>query len=316
MSINWIWSSNDTAGVTPMIGDQLVETDDTRLRIRNPWVASSAATGKVYASVLVGGTGAATCFFLAEIYGKPKFDYAFLISMASLAVFVSFMLAISLRIIKNESDFIFDRSAKQVYYRERRRLVAGNWRSAVAGQQSKVEFTGRAVVVMHSLILRMQAESVSHCGTKSSPVSLFVSVESNAPTEASEMYVGQVWEFIRIFMDEGPGKLPEPGESNWWNRPNVRIFLTPAEALRHYVPWRTGEPNELQGKSNWLLPLWLVFFPYNMFCALCWYAVCRVMKVQGMPPPMHFAGSENPDSSRISDQKKPLDESRGLIARR
>lgn len=278
-----------------MVGDQLVNIDDTRLRIRNPWVASSALTGKMYASALVGGTAVATCFFLTEIYGKPRFDYAFLISMASLTVFVLLMLAISVRVIKNESDFIFDRSAKMVYYRDRTRVVAGDWSSAIGGQNSKVAFTGRAVVVMHSLMLRMQAESISVCGKGSSPVSLFVSIESNAPTESLEVYVAQVWEFIRIFMDDGPDWLPEPGESNWWNRPNVRICLTPAEALRHYVPWRTGEPNEMQGKSNWLLPLWLVLFPYNMFCALCWYAVCRVMRVQGMPPPMHVTGSERTD---------------------
>lgn len=98
--------------------------------------------------------------------------------------------------------------------------------------------------------------------------------------------------------------MPAPGESNWWNRPNVRICLTPAEALRHYVPWRTGEPNEMQGKSNWLLPLWLVFFPYNMFCALCWYAVCRILKVRGMPPPMHVMGSEYRERVLNTKEKK------------
>lgn len=300
MAIDWIWLSNDSAGVLPAVGDQLVSMDRAFLRIRNPWIADSAMMGKLHASAVIGGGVAAACYFTAAALGYAWFSYGLLITVASVWIFMVLVLVIRVRMIKNLSDFLFDRSSRKVYYRQHRQVVSGDWCSATAGHQSEVEFTGRAVVVVHSLIIRMQAESASMGNAETKPVSLFVSIESNAPTEASEIYVGQVWEFIRIFMDEGPDKLPEPGESNWWNRPNVRIYLTPAEALRHYVPWRTGEPNELQGKSSWLLPLWLVFFPYNMFCALCWYAVCRVMKVQGMPPSMHVTGSENPDSRRHS----------------
>jgi len=311
MSINWIWSSKDSAGVEPRIGEQLVSIDNARLRMRNPWVANSAQMGKIYASVLIGGTAAATLFFLSEVYGKPRLDYGFLISVALVIAFISLMLGVSVRVIKNESDFLFDRSTKRVFYRGRGRVIAGDWDSTVGGQQSKVEFTGKSVVVMHSLLLRMQAESSSLDGVTSLPVSLFVSIESNAPTEPFEIYIAQVWEFIRIFMDEGPDKLPEPGESSWWNSPNLRICLTPAQALRHYVPWRTGEPNEMQGKSNWLLPLWLISFPYNMFCALCWYAVCRVLKVRGMPPPVHVMGSEYRERVPDSKVKKSPSTNRG-----
>lgn len=86
-------------------------------------------------------------------------------------------------------------------------------------------------------------------------------------------------------MDEGPDRLPKPAGSNWWFSPYHRICLTPTEAWRHYVPWRTGESGEMQGKKYWLLPLWLVFFPYNMLSALCWYLVCRVFDVRSAPPP-------------------------------
>ncbi len=316
MAIDWIWLSKDSAGELPAIGDQLVSMDRGFLRIRNPWIADSAMMGKLHASAVIGCGVAAACYFMAAALGYAWFSYGLLITVASVWIFMLLVLVMRVRMIKNSSDFVFDRSSKKVYYRQRGQIISGDWSSATAGHQSEVEFTGRAVVVVHSLIIRMQAESTSIGNAVTKPVSLFVSIESNEPTEPFEIYVAQVWEFVRIFMDKGPDELPEPGKSSWWNSPNVRICLTPAEALCHYLPWRTGEPNEMQGKSNWLLPLWLVFFPYNMFCALCWYVVCRVMKVQGMPPPMHFAGSENPDSSRISDQKKPLDESRGLIARR
>lgn len=53
---------------------------------------------------------------------------------------------------------------------------------------------------------------------------------------------------------------------------------------------RTGEPGELQGKKKWLLPMWFVLFPYNMFAALCWCAVCRVFNVRGAPPPPEAFG--------------------------
>ncbi|MCG8296635.1 hypothetical protein MID08_27720, partial [Pseudomonas entomophila] len=57
------------------------------------------------------------------------------------------------------------------------------------------------------------------------------------------------------------------------------------EAWRHYAPWRTGEPGEMQGKKNWQLPFWAVLFPYNFGLALCWYGVCQLFNVRAAPPP-------------------------------
>ncbi|CAB3885549.1 hypothetical protein LMG26691_03714 [Achromobacter animicus] len=298
MAIDWIWSSKDSAGVLPAIGDQLVSMDRGVLRIRNPWIADSAMMGKLHASAVIGGGLAAACYFMAAALGYAWFSYGLLITVASVWVFMVLVLVMRVRMIKNLSDFVFDRSSGKVYYRQRGQVISGDWRSATAGHQSEVEFTGRAVVVVHSLIIRMQAETTSVGSAETKPVSLFVSIESNAPTEPFEIYVAQIWEFVRIFMDKGPDELPEPGESSWWNSPNVRICLTPAEALRHYLPWRTGEPNEMQGKSNWLLPLWFVFFPYNMFCALCWYSACQMLKVQGLPPPVPDGGRDEAMASR------------------
>lgn len=297
MSIDWMWSRKDSAGVQPAIRDQLVSVDRKQLRIRSPWVADSALMGKMHSSALIGGMIIAICIFVDDFYDDARFDYALLVLSIVLLLWVSLMLMLRVRMIKTISDVVFDRDRRRVCCTEYGRVISGDWNSVVGGHQSEWEFTGRAVIVLHSLMLRMQAESVKVGGDESKPVSMFVSIESNEPTEPTVLYVGQIWEFIRIFMEEGSDKLPEPGESSWWNSPNVRIFLTPAEALRHYVPWRTGEPNERQGKSNWLLPQWFVLFPYNMFCALCWYAVCRVLKVRGMPPPVHM-GFENRDSSR------------------
>lgn len=287
MSIDWIWSREDRAVFQPAIGDQLVSVDLNRLQIRNPWVADSALMGKMHSSALFAGLAIAICIFVQDFNEGLQVDYALLLVVFLSLGWVALMLILRVRMIKSISDFVFDSADRKVYCREFGRVISGDWDSVVGGHQSEMEFTGRAVIVVHSLILRMRAESVKPGGVESKPVSMFVSIESNEPTEPFVLYVGQIWEFIQIFMEEGPEKLPQPAESNWWNSPNVRICLTPAEAFRHYVPWRTGEPNEMQGKSNWLLPLWLVFFPYNMFCALCWYAVCRVLKVQGMPPPVH-----------------------------
>lgn len=298
MSIDWIWSCKDSAGVQPAIGDQLVSVDNNHLRIRNPWVADCALMGKMHSSAFFCGLAIAICIFVDDYNDGVRFDYALLVASIVLLAWVCLMLMLRVRMIKNISDVVFDRDSGRVSCIEYGRVISGDWGSVAGGHQSEWEFTGRSVILLHSLMLRMRAESVKPGGVESKPVSLFVSIESNEPTEPFVLYLAQVWEFIRIFMDEGPGKLPDPGESSWWNSPNVRIYLTPAQALRHYVPWRTGEPNEMQGKSNWLLPLWLVFFPYNMFCALCWYAVCRMFKVQGMPPPVPGMRRDEPPASR------------------
>ncbi|KPM58003.1 hypothetical protein HB4184_26995 [Pseudomonas putida] len=110
-------------------------------------------------------------------------------------------------------------------------------------------------------------------------------VDSNEPTESDVRHVAEVWEYLRHFMAHGPDKLPPPGEPNWWHKPLHAICLTPAEAWRHYAPWRTGEPGEMQGKKNWQLPFWAVLFPYNLTVAICWYFICKLFNVRAAPPP-------------------------------
>lgn len=289
MATDWIWSSNDSAGVPPAIGDQLVSIDDACLRIRNPWTVESASSGKQYAAALVVTISGFLGYFLAVLLGSAILSYVLLFCLFLISLFFFLMLALSVSFIKTRSDIIFSRLDKRVSYRDRRRVISGAWNSAIGGMVSKSEFTGAGVIVTHSLIIKMPIESIKPEMKGKRLESLFVSTESNQPIDPRVLYVAQVWEFIRLFMDEGPKKLPKPAESNWWLAPDHRIYLTPAEAWRRYVPWRNGQPNEAQGKNNWLLPLWLLLFPYNMFCALCWYAACRVLKVQAAQPPIPTA---------------------------
>lgn len=289
MATDWIWSSKDGAGVRPAIGDQLVSIDNAYLRIRNPWTVESASSGKQYAAGLVAALIGLTTYLLSALARQAMFDYVLTLCIFLIAIFFFLMLALSVSFIKTRSDIIFSRLDKRVSYSYRRRVISGAWNSAVGGMVSKSEFTGAGVIVTHSLIIKIPVESVKPEMKGKKPESLFVSTESNQPTDPRVLYVAQVWEFIRLFMDEGPDKLPKPAESNWWLAPDYRLYLTPAEAWRRYVPWRNGQPNEAQGKNNWLLPLWLLLFPYNMFCALCWYAACRALKVQAAQPPIPTA---------------------------
>lgn len=289
MAIDWIWSSNDSAGVPPAIGDQLVSVDNACLRLRNPWTVESASSGKQYAAALAVTFSGFFGYFLAVLFGSAILSYVLIFCLFLISLFFFLMLALSVSFIKTRSDIIFSRLDKRVSYSYRRKVISGAWNSAIGGMVSKSEFTGAGVIVTHSLIIKMPVESVKPEMTGKRLESLFISTESNQPTDPRVLYVAQVWEFIRLFMDEGPDKLPKPAESNWWLAPDHRIYLTPAEAWRRYVPWRNGQPNEAQGKNNWLLPLWLLLFPYNMFCALCWYAACRVLKVQAAQPPIPTA---------------------------
>lgn len=289
MATDWIWTSKDGAGVQPAIGDQLVSIDNAYLRIRNPWTVESASSGKQYAAGLVATLIGLTTYLTAALTGQAMFDYVLILCIFLIALFFFLMLTLSVSFIKKRSDIIFSRLDRRVSFSDRGRVISGAWNAAIGGMVSKSEFTGAGLTVTHSLIIKMPVESIKPEINGKRLESLFVSTESNQPIDPRVLYVAQVWEFIRLFMDEGPSKLPKPAEPNWWLAPEHRIYLTPAEAWRRYVPWRNGQPNEAQGKNNWLLPLWLLLFPYNMFCALCWYVACRVMKVQAAQPPIPTA---------------------------
>ncbi|KMU97256.1 hypothetical protein AC138_04355 [Pseudomonas putida] len=158
-------------------------------------------------------------------------------------------------------------------------LIVIDWNNTGGGIFKRTEFGGSYFTTSYALAFAPRRED----GSLHQKDCLWV--DSNEPTEPGVKHVAEVWEYLRHFMDHGPDKLPPPGEPNWWHKPLHAICLTPAEAWRHYAPWRTGEPGEMQGKKNWQLPFWAVLFPYNLTVALCWYCVCKLFNVRAAPPP-------------------------------
>lgn len=283
MNVSWQFSPEAATGIAPAVHDQVFNVTDEVLSLRNPWVVDSVFSGKLYTSMnllMVGYLG----WMLME---QTSYGVFFWTLVACTLGFILLSLLLSgyrIFCIKRLSNFYFNRRLKKVYYRRNKTLIEFDWAQTQGGVFTRTEFGGRSFSTNYALAFgpRPAAEQ------EKDRVVLWV--DSNSSSDPDPRYVAQVWEYIRQFMDEGPDRLPPPGESNWWYAPLHRICMTPAEAWRHYAPWRTGEPGELQGKKNWLLPMWLVFFPYNLFSALCWYAVCRVFNVRGAPPPPEALG--------------------------
>jgi len=215
---------------------------------------------------------------------EHRLDYylAFIVLTSSF-VFAPF-LWYRIFLIKRLTNFYFNRKLKKVIYLRNKTLIQFDWTQTEAGVFVRNEFGGAGFSTNFALAFGPKPAADQEKDR------IVLWVDSNNSSDPDPRYVAQVWEYIRQFMEEGPDRLPTPGEPNWWYAPLHRICMTPAEAWRHYAPWRTGEPGELQGKKNWLLPMWFVLFPYNMFSALCWYAVCRVFNVRGAPPPPEAFG--------------------------
>ncbi|MBK5541785.1 hypothetical protein JFV28_04115 [Pseudomonas sp. TH05] len=278
MAITWQFSHQTKTGVLPAIRDQLVDVDRDVLSLRNPWVGDSVFMGKMYISMTF-------IFLLDATYGfieAGEFDatslFIYVISLAFSAL-ISILIGYRIFLIKRLSNFYFNRKTKRVYYQRNKTLITFDWAQTEGGIFVRNEFGGRSFSTNFALAFGPRPAA----GEEKDRIVLWV--DSNHPNDPDPRYIAEVWEYIRQFMEEGPDKLLAPGEPNWWYVPLHRICLTPAEAWRHYAPWRTGEPGELQGKKNWLLPMWLLLFPYNLFSALCWYAVCRLFNVRSAPPP-------------------------------
>jgi hypothetical protein len=181
--------------------------------------------------------------------------------------------------IKGLSNFYFNRKTKKIYYQRLKKLLVFDWNNTGGGIFKRTEFGGSSFSTSYALAFAPRRED----GSLHQKDCLWV--DSNEPTEPDIRHVAEVWEYLRHFMDHGPDKLPPPGEPNWWYIPLHAICLTPAQAWRHYAPWRTGEPGEMQGKKNWQLPFWAVLFPYNFTLALCWYVVCRLFNISAAAAP-------------------------------
>ncbi|WP_230947169.1 DUF6708 domain-containing protein [Burkholderia cepacia] len=247
MAMTWRFSRQTRIGVAPAIRDQLVSVDRDVLCLRNAWVADSVFMGRMYT------VGNAIMFvFLVYMFFKlplnssklPGFDLLIWTYIVGSAVFLSFFVALTwyrVFFIKRLSNFYFNRKTRKVYYQRNKTLIAFDWAQTEGAEFVRNEFGGRSFSTNFALAFGPRPAP----GDEQDRTVLWV--DSNAPNDPDPRYIAEVWEYICQFMEKGPDHLPPPGEPNWWYVPLHRICLTPAEAWRHYAPWRSGEPGEWQG---------------------------------------------------------------------
>ncbi|WP_434771381.1 hypothetical protein [Pseudomonas entomophila] len=280
MITHWLFTATSHSSFKPVIKGQVSGLSKNTLRLYNPWIIDSVFMAKLYTAMTVG----LMLYCYSDAF-KPDYKSLSLMDTHSLLKFIltpfifTPFLAYRIRCIKILSDIFLNRSTQKILYLRNQELICLKWKETEGGLLKKREFSGHSFNTSYALAF----------STRRSDGKLHESdclwVDSNEPTEPDIQYVAEVWEYLRHFMDHGLDKLPPPGEPNWWHRPLHAICLTPAEAWRHYAPWRTGEPGEMQGKKNWQLPFWAVLFPYNLTVALCWYVICRLFNVKAAPPP-------------------------------
>ncbi|QHG65079.1 DUF6708 domain-containing protein [Pseudomonas putida] len=280
MATLWLFTPTGNSNHPPRIGGQITQINQTVLTLKNPWVTDSVFMGKIYTAMTI----FLAIFIYPDIVDENFRDITFadidsaIILLLCPLIFSPF-LVYRIYFIKKLSAVYFNRSTKKIYYKRIGKLFIFDWHNVCGGVFKRTEFGGSSFSTSYALAFAPRRED----GTLHQRDCLWT--DSNEPTEPDIRYVAEVWEYLRHFMDHGPDKLPPPGEPNWWHRPLHAICLTPAEAWRHYAPWRTGEPGEIQGKKNWQLPFWAVLFPYNLSVAICWYVICRVFNVRAAPPP-------------------------------
>ena len=279
MATIWLFNPTTDSGHKPAIGGQLLNLSNNTLTLRNPWVTDSVFMGKLYCAI--------TVISLLGFYPQilpitlDLYDESIALMLLFLISPFPFIPFLIYRIfyIKNLSSFCLNRSTQKIYYQRLSKVLVFEWSNTGGGLFKRTEFGGSSFSTSYALAFAPRRED----GTLHQKDCLWV--DSNEPTEPGVKHVAEVWEYLRHFMAHGPDKLPPPGEPNWWHKPLHAICLTPAEAWRHYAPWRTGEPGEMQGKKNWQLPFWAVLFPYNLTVAICWYFICKLFNVRAAPPP-------------------------------
>ncbi|MCO7517948.1 hypothetical protein NJF44_24795 [Pseudomonas guariconensis] len=281
MNITWMFSRQQNSPVNPAISDQLVSMDSRFLCLRNPWTPDSVFMGKMYTSTTV-LTIILQAFLWADshIWTRAHFNILDAALIIITPLFATPFLVYRIFLINRLSHLYFDRHTKTIIYKRNKTLLTFDWNKCVGGFLQKTEFAGSSFSINYALAI---AERPEHGAINPNNALWF---PSNHPSECNPLYAHEVWAYICQFMAHGPDKLPPPNEPDWWRIPLNTICLTPKQAWRHYAPWRTGEPGEMQGKKNWLLPLWLVLWPYNLLSALCWYVVCRLFKVQSPAAPI------------------------------
>ncbi|MDR0183459.1 hypothetical protein [Lysobacter arvi] len=286
------WRAMARVDTAPAINDQFVAMNDTVLCLRNFTPKESAVMGRLHSTGIIGLS--VLCLWLnSKSTSRDGLFYEFIIGELLLLGFFAALLWRHLRIIRRQSDFWFNRVTHQVYWHDGKQLYIGDWKGVQAGPKSVTAPTGGGLST--SFYLEMYLPWCNAPEGTQWP-EWVLRLESNDVSDPRGEYIAQVWEYIRTFMAEGPTHLPPPQEEKWWWwQPPRRIYLTPKQALLRYLPWRTGVPGEETGKQWWMLPLWALTFPYNMFLMLCWWATCTVFKVRpANPPPEAFEGSTGP----------------------
>jgi hypothetical protein len=193
--------------------------------------------------------------------------FGFFMSMLP-CMFMALLLWGHIHTLKRRSYFYFNRHNQRVYYNDGKYLWIGNWSGAQGGLTSTTDVTNVGAVIRYYLELQLpnlgallSPDRYDETRTpRPAPPTMVLQIDSNQGTIGLQQYVAEVWEYIRIFMEEGPRELPIPSEENRWESSCYRTYLTPMEALLRYVPWRTGKPGEKQGKKWWLLPFWARYF--------------------------------------------------------
>ena len=280
MATIWIFNSMSDSGHKPAIAGQLLNLSENILCLRNPWITDSVFMGKIYCAMIIASIIVFYPYLLtSEAWNPYTFSHTFIIlNVIAPFIFLPF-LAYRIYFIKRLSSICFNRSTQKIYYQRLSKLFIFEWSNTGGGLFKRTENGGSSFSTSYALAFAPRRAD----GSLHQKDCLWV--DSNEPTESDVRHVAEVWEYLRHFMAHGPDKLPPPGEPNWWHKPLHAICLTPAEAWRHYAPWRTGEPGEMQGKKNWQLPFWAVLFPYNLTVAICWYFICKLFNVRAAPPP-------------------------------
>ncbi|WP_244145874.1 hypothetical protein [Paraburkholderia tropica] len=299
-----VWTpQSPTTGATPQIGDQFIAMGQQTLALRRPYLEVSALMALMYTMTMLFWIPFA--FWLQMTtpprppeFGPPDAWFDFLsevfLFFAPAICFGPF-LVLNMRRLKM-SHIYFNRRTQHIYGKEGHRLYEGDWHGVQASPRSFVDASN--VGAMTRFRLEMLVPSVRPLPPhrfwqkRLPPETFLVRIMSNAQTDPRTDYVAQVWEYIRTFMEHGPDTLPIPTEPNWWMLPLHQVVLTPRQAFRHYVPWRTGEPGERQGKKNWLLPVWALLFPLTISVSLCWWVVCCLLGVHPLVPPVEALEGE------------------------
>lgn len=267
----WTPTSPPT-GAAPKIGTPLMAMGSAVLCVRGGLVGEClVATCKMFIALML----TSVLFFAAD-------DGGLFVAMYS-AIFPALLLAGFAWRLKRAPFLYFNRHTRRVYCMQGGRLRAGLWQAVRARSTVEADYKNRIAC----LALRFPAIE----GDKR-PLELRIvssgGYNAQAPYAAR---VEEIWEYLRVFMERGPSGLPVPAEPNWWLGPELDIAMSPAEALRRYVPWRTGQPGEWQGKNGAVLPFWALMFPFNMTQALLWWAICKCFGIgPRVPPPEVMEG--------------------------